>query len=374
MKMTRTASATGLIACLLLFSVPAISQGSSEQLPADDAVRLREFYRLAAQIQDQIWPAWSDVPAPLLLVTANTEFLTHHPKPPADFKPIGNDIYAHPRQFSPALLATFPAFGPPWVIVIGQPRNTTAKTSTPWLITAMHEHFHQLQGAQPSYQQGVQDLGLSHGDTSGMWMLNYPFPYEKPEVARSFAHLRELLLSAVNEPDPEKFARLTQQYKQARKQFFAQLAADDSKYFGFQLWYEGIARYTQIKVAEAAGAQYQATAEYTALPDYESFASYGAGARAETLNELKQADLAQWKRTVVYSFGATEGLLLDRMNPGWKSEYFRHPFSLDLFFKTKNDPAIRKEGSRRGSSPWREPAGEYSRNMQGSSRAAPEFG
>jgi hypothetical protein len=32
-------------------------------------------------------------------------------------------------------------------------------------------------------------------------MLNYPFPYEKPDVAQSFASLRDLLLSAVNETD-----------------------------------------------------------------------------------------------------------------------------------------------------------------------------
>ena len=32
-------------------------------------------------------------------------------------------------------------------------------------------------------------------------MLNYPFPYEKPDVAQSFVSLRDLLLSAVNETD-----------------------------------------------------------------------------------------------------------------------------------------------------------------------------
>jgi len=341
MTIQRTGIATWILVCIVLGSVPVVPQESSEQLSADDAIRLREFYRLATRIQDQIWPKWSATPVPLLLVTANTEFLTHHPKPPADFKPIGNDIYACPRQFPINLLATFPAFGPPWVIVIGEPENTTAKTSTPWLITAMHEHFHQLQGAQPGYLQGVKDLGLSRGDTSGMWMLNYPFPYEKPEIVRSFGDLRDLLLNAVNEADPKKFARLAQQYRQVRKQFFTQLAADDARYFSFQLWYEGVARYTQIKVAEAAGAQYHATVEYAALPDYESFASYGAKARAETLNELKQADIARWKRTVVYSFGATEGLLLDRMNPGWKAEYFRHPFSLDTFFETETKPATK---------------------------------
>src|SRR5437868_13397017 len=205
---------------ILLSAMLCLGQSSAQQLPAADAVRVREFYRLAAVLQDKIWPHWSDTPAPLLLVTDGGEFLTHHPAPPKDFTKIGDDLHARPRQFPTNLLATFPAFGPPSVIVIGEPNNTASKTSTPWLITLMHEHFHQLQNAQPPYFRAVQDLGLSHGDNTGMWMLNYPFPYEKPEVAQSFASLRDLLLRAVNASDREKFARLGTQYLLERKKFF----------------------------------------------------------------------------------------------------------------------------------------------------------
>src|ERR1700722_16706519 len=115
------------------------------QLPLKDAVRIHEFYRLAPQIADDVWPGWSRTIAPLLLVTSQGEFLTHHPDPPDDFERIGDNLYARPRKYSVNLLATFPAFGPQSVIVIGEPENTEAKTSTPWLITLMHEHFHQLQ-------------------------------------------------------------------------------------------------------------------------------------------------------------------------------------------------------------------------------------
>jgi hypothetical protein len=317
---------------VLLLAAAAIAQPPSPQIPMDDAIRVHEFYRLAAQIQDQIWPNWSQVPAPLLVVTPETEFLTHHPATPKEFKAAEDGFYARPRQFETNLLATFPAFGPPSVIVIGEPKNTSSKTSTPWLITLMHEHFHQLQNSQTGYFQAVQDLGLSRGDTTGMWMLNYPFPYDEPEVARAFANLRDLLLKAVNEPDKHEAEKLARKYIQARKGFFARISPDDRKYFNFQLWQEGIARYTQIKAAEAA-AQYQPTAEYTALSDFESFAAYAAKARTDTLNELKRADLSQWKRNVVYSFGAAEGLLLDRLNPKWKDAYFKHPLAMDLFFE-----------------------------------------
>lgn len=302
------------------------------RLPERDAIRIREFYRLVPEIADRVWPDWSETRAPLLLVTNDGEFLTHYPDAPDDFERIGDNLYARPRKFSVNLLATFPAFGPQSVIVIGEPENTEAKTSTPWLITLMHEHFQQFQDSQPGMMQAINGLNLAHGDQTGMWMLNYPFPYDKPEIARSFADLRTLLAAALNETNDVKFRKVAQRYAAERKKFFAQLTPDDRKYLSFQLWKEGIARYVQIKSAEAA-AHYQPTPEFAALPDYESFAHYAGRFRADTVRELSQADMPKWKRTVVYSFGACEGLLLDRENPNWRDGYFKNLFTLDPYFE-----------------------------------------
>ena len=302
------------------------------QLNQDDRVRVGEFYRLASQIQNDIWPLWSKVPTPLMLVTDKAEFLTHHPSPPSELKKIGEDWYARPRQFPVEFQATFPAFGPPSVIVIGEPANTQSKTSTPWLFTVMHEHFHQLQNAQPDYLSAVNALGLSKGDTTGMWMLNYPFPYEKPEVAQGFAQLRDLLLRVLAEKDSAAFQKLASKYVEERRKFFAMLPDDDHKYFSFQLWQEGIARYTEVRSAEAA-AEYQPTKEFAALEDYEPVSSYARRAREKTLDELKRANLTSWKRTVVYSFGAAEGFLLDRSNPAWREQYFKRMLSTDSYFE-----------------------------------------
>jgi len=302
------------------------------QMPPQDAVRIAEFYQLASQIEDGIWPGWSAIQSPLLLVTPDTEFLVHFPKPPAEFTKVSETIYSRPRQFDTQLLATFPAFGPPAVIVVGEPENTEAKTSTPWLITLMHEHFHQLQSGQPGYYSAVEHLNLNGEDKTGMWMLNYPFPYEKAEVAQGFRRLRDLLLNALREPDGKEFRRLGAAYVRERQKVFRGLSPDDRKYFSFQLWQEGMARYTQIKVAEAA-ATYQPAPEYLALPDYEPFVTYAQKARSDTLNELEHADLARMKRGFVYSFGAAEGLFLDRMRPNWKSEYFTHLLSTSALFQ-----------------------------------------
>lgn len=321
------------LAISLLLVASAVAQDKwNPQFPTEDATRVREFYRVAAQIQDSLWPGWSNIPAPLMLVTADAEFLTRHPSPPSDMKKIADDLFVRPRQFPTSFQATFPAFGPPSVIVIGEPSNTGSKASTPWLFTVMHEHFHQLQNAQPGYFDAVKALNLNKGDTTGMWMLNYPFPYQKPEVVEAFGHLRDLLLRALAEKDQTTFAEFAKQYVGERRKFFRSLSADDQKYFDFQLWQEGMARYTEVKSAEAA-AEYRPTKEFAALADYEAFSSYAGRARAKTLEELKQSDLANWKRVVVYSFGAAEGFLLDRINPNWKDEYFQQTLSLTPYFE-----------------------------------------
>ena len=61
----------------------------------------------------------------------------------------------------------------------------------------MHEHFHQLQYAQPGYFQAVAALGLSHGDQTGTWILNYPFPYTNASIGKEFAALRDQLLLTI---------------------------------------------------------------------------------------------------------------------------------------------------------------------------------
>jgi hypothetical protein len=316
---------------VLLLAISGFAQAPTPTLPQPDAVRIHEFYLLSPKIADQIWPGWNSTPAPLLLVTKQTEFLTHYPHPPADFKKVANDVYARPRQFPVNLLATFPAFGPPSVIVIGEPENTAAKTSTPWLFVLMHEHFHQLQDGQPGMFEAQDGLGLSRGDTTGMWMLNYPFPYKQPEVMHSFSVLRDSLLAALAERDHAAFLTAANKYAAERKKFFAQLSNDDRKYLSFQLWKEGIARYTQVRAAELA-AKYQPTAEYRALPDFQSFSEYASTARNESLKELRKVDLATDQRVAVYSWGAAEGFLLDWLNPRWKEGYFKNLFTLDPYF------------------------------------------
>jgi hypothetical protein len=65
-----------MVAVVLLLAA-AKGQSAPSCLPLNDTIRMAEFYRLAPLIEDKIWPDWSKVSAPLLLVTNDFEFLTH---------------------------------------------------------------------------------------------------------------------------------------------------------------------------------------------------------------------------------------------------------------------------------------------------------
>jgi hypothetical protein len=172
-----------------------------------DRVRLREAYRVAGELGDRIWPGWHDAPFALLLVTPDYEYLVRHANPSSDFTSmvgdtlLGGAVYFRKRTFPTAMQATFPAVNGVNTIVIGQAELTADKTSTRWVLTVLHEHFHQLVYSQPDYYAGVEKLGLAHGDKTGMRMLKYPFPYDSARVGEKFTAMTHALLDALAQTD-----------------------------------------------------------------------------------------------------------------------------------------------------------------------------
>jgi hypothetical protein len=323
---------------LLLGASSTLGQEAGPQLRADDRIRMRESFRMGEKLGDRIWKGWSKAPFAVLLVTPEYEFLVRHPQPTKDFVSIGYDpllkseVYFRKRVFQPTLLATFPAVGGVSTIVIGQPENTEAKTSTRWVVTLFHEHFHQMQDSQPDYYKDAGQLGLARGDETGMWMLNFPFPYEKPEVKEQFSVMSRALSDALHASQGKDFDSKLSIYLAARERFEQLLAADDYKYFSFQLWKEGVARYTEYRIAKEAAARYKPSREFAALKDFTPFADDASQLRQRIISDLSQMSLDRRQRTAFYPFGAAEAMLLDRANPNWAKRYFTEKFFPDKFF------------------------------------------
>ena len=303
-----------------------------------DRIRISDAFRIYERFGTRIWSSWNDAPFALLLITDDHEFLFRHPKPSDEFLLVRYDsllqcsVYVRPRQFPLNLLATFPAIGGISTIVIGQPENTEASQSSRWVLTVLHEHFHQLQQSRPEYYANVQKLNLSGGDQTGMWMLNYPFPYDSSDIVRQFAFAGRKLREAVTSPNPEFVLRYGQ-FREFRDELKELLGANDYSYVSFQLWQEGIARYTELTLARILADEYTPADEFRALDDYVPFREVNRQLRSTTIRALGNlASLPKSRRVAFYPFGAVEGLLLDRVNPAWRERYFSEPFFLERYY------------------------------------------
>jgi hypothetical protein len=300
-----------------------------------DRIRIAEAFRIGEKLQDQLWTGWRAAPFSLLFVTDENEFLIRHPKPNDEFRSIGYDkllrseVFVRPRKFQPNLLATFPAFGMSPVIVIGKAENTSDKTSTRWVFVLLHEHFHQLQYSQPDYYTRVNALDLSGGDTTGMWQINFAFPYEKTDVAKKFKEASMLLLETYRAPNEKARNEGLGRFYISRNELRSMISPADYRYMSFQNWQEGIARYTQYRMAELASRKLKPSRAFRKLSDFTTFQAEADRLLKMTLDELRDLDLAEWKRTVFYPFGAVEGLILDQTDPRWRIRYLESKFSLD---------------------------------------------
>lgn len=311
--------------------------GQRPVLPREDEIRLAEAFRLADSVQDRIWANWSEAPFALLLITSEYECLIGHPHATNNFDTLGYDANLHrlvlvrKRLFPTNLLATFPAINSMTTIVVGQSANTNVSSSSAWVVTILHEHFHQYQQSQPDYVDATNALGLSRGDKTGMWMLNYPFPYDSIVVDTAYAAMSRSLLKAINSQQRDQPKQL-KVFLTSLERFKLSLSPDDFNYFSFQCWQEGVARYTELRVAELAASRFTPSNAFRSLRDYKPFGEVADSIRSGILNELANPSLANSRRVGFYAFGSGEALLLDKVQPDWKQEYFRTKFYLDRYF------------------------------------------
>ena len=339
-----------ILALVLFLFAPLVSAQTNPHLNDIDRVRLAEAFRIGDALGNRVWPGWNKAPFAVLLVTPNYEFLIRHPKPSPDFILInhdtllGSDVYYRKRTQAPGLLATFPVGGIP-TIVVGQAENTAAKTSTPWVVTVLHEHLHQLQYSQPGYYDEVNALGLTRGDKTGMWMLNYPFPYDWHELQLLFSQVGRSLAEALEAQPGSDFSIGLATYLEQRRELELTLSPDDYRYVSFQMWQEGIARYTEYRLASLAATRYKPTKAFRTLSDYRQFGELAETIKGGILSELTTVNLESSKRVIFYALGAGEALLLDRSNSRWRQRYLVDKFYLDRYFdldKYFKSPRVRQ--------------------------------
>ena len=333
---------SGFLCLLAGFAAPirAAAQTAS-RLPDTDRVRLAEAMRLADGLCEALWPGWGRTAFPILLVGDSAEFLVGHSRPSADFVRVGFDtllsreVWVRPPHFPRTLLATFPAVGGLPTVVIGSAEHT-GKSSTAWVLTLLHEHFHQRQYSEPGYYAGVARLGLARGDTTGQWMLDYPFPYDSIPVQQAVHRLATALRRALD-ASPRSLGTVLNAAVAARDTLRSHLTAADYRYMEFQLWQEGVARFIEYAGAEAAARREAPSATFQNLPDYEPYRAVAARTRRSLRRELEQISLGEQRRVAFYPLGAAIALLLEKTRSDWKSAYQHRPFVLAALLQNPRD-------------------------------------
>ena len=306
---------TSMLAALTLSAVAVVSTPG----PApEDARNIALATAIVQRVGDEIWPGWSKTAFQIDLLTQDGPVLVNVDRPftPPNF----------PRDLEATIeLETGP------IIIIGQPKYTQAATPLRWSVTLLHEHFHQWQYSWPDYHAATTALNLARGEKGGMWMLDYPFPYTDARVNAAYARLSSNLADALQAIGTPRFGEAAKRYLRSRQAFKALLSPDDYKYFAFQCWQEGTARYTEIRVAQLAARAHGSDPSF--LTDAQSAALMRmSGAIYWSVQQrLRTIPLRVDKRIDFYAVGAGEALLLDQLAPGWHGRYLDRAMDLRAF-------------------------------------------
>ena len=305
-------------------------QLASPQLSRQDAVRIAETYNLWKSLGDRIWEGWTNVPMPLVYITSDYEYAIGFPRPLPGFQPsepselINQPIQTRKRILEPNLAASYPFEGVQ-AVIIGTPA-ALEKSSTVWSLTATHEMFHVLQHSRGANEK-TKSLALG-SESDASWQLNFPFPYKDQNVMR-LIHLQSypiyLALNSTEESELKYDAGAAVEAVRVYQSILQGNSADNRfyKYSQFQEWTEGIAFYTEYKMAEAAAnGNYQPAETFRQLPDYKSYKQTWDENYKGRIFLVKHAGRAAQSRTTFYHVGLGKGLLLDRLMPDWKTRYF----------------------------------------------------
>lgn len=324
---------------LVCGSTPPVTldQRTPVQLRREDGALITEAFNLWKQLGEKIWAGWTKIPMPLLYITDEWEYAIGFPKAMQSFQPLKHnteltwDIQTRGRVLSPELSASFDIQGVN-AVVIGTP-YALKKSPGAWAITAAHEMFHVLQSARGSVRK-VRALKLGP-ETDASWQLNFPFPYNDADVMR-LIHLQGypiyLGITDTEEADIKYNTGTAVEAIQVYRSFLKSQAPDERFYWysQFQETIEGIGRYTEYKMAEAAAdSGYQPTEAFRRISDFKGYKQVWEESYKNQLFPIKHAGRAMRSRTTFYYLGLGKGLLLDRIMPDWKARYFAPDVWLD---------------------------------------------
>ena len=321
-----------LVAVVLGLAFSGGTFGDAPPLAEVQRIRLEEAFHLVERLGQRVWPEFEADGAPVLLIAGKTEYVLNQERAPRGFSAVAGDrfrnrpVFARPAERSPQLLATFPIDGIS-TVVIGTAEQTD-RSPTTWVLTVAHELFHVFQaGRGMNAKIAALEIGPPEDP---MWHLEFPFPYEDPDVQRAM-HLLGYNLYRTARPgadDPSSIAYDARTSYEALGNLFLLLDLrynDDrnANYLRYQTAKEGVARYFEYRIAEeAAGSGYRPLESFARSEGFVPYREVWEDRYASELNQIKHAGRVSRSRLEFYSLGLGLALTLDRLDADWKSRYF----------------------------------------------------
>ncbi|WP_239807233.1 hypothetical protein [Croceicoccus hydrothermalis] len=308
---------------MLVIVAAAIASVTNPLLPPDDDRQMiAEAQAIVRTNGDRVWEGFSQAPLPILLIGPDQETLFCG-APAPDFSPAGFDsvtncaMQTRPREL-PVDLSAATYIGDQQVIMVGVP-DALGMSRDEWIVTILHEAFHQYQSTLPGYIAAVDRVREMFGGDSSQWMLDYPFPYADSEVENAFKEMTGSALRYLEATSSFERHLATSDYIDARKDAKRAASLKDWAYFEFQAGQEGVARWSEQELGALVA---------TSHPSIAAVAEDGRLGLAASLRAIDRDGLGMWKRSAFYVLGAIEAEMLHQLDPAWQRQYVNAPFSL----------------------------------------------
>ncbi len=330
-----------------------------ERLSEMDKARLVELEGLRRQLGGRVWPGWDAADIPTILYNEEYAFLVGVPDPtdgwikvPANEKRGGpwetvpGDTFQGQEYYRQRLTgsgATPQAFtvrvGDHWVAsmttkdwtrikLVGMIREEmppplaavfpyglmVGTFNSDWHITAvLHESFHAFQGTVAPERLEAAERATA---------VETRYPWDDGAFQAAWGREVDLLAEAVESESAAEVRELAQEFltqREARRADHA-LGPDLVAYEGHREWSEGLAKYVELSIWQQAflAQDYEPNPALAADEDFEAYATFEAHWGQEVAQLRRQgSDLSD---VTFYYTGWAQGVLLDELMPGWKSE------------------------------------------------------
>jgi hypothetical protein len=185
-----------------------------------------------------------------------------------------------------------------------------------------HESFHAFQGINAPTR-------ITAAERAASMEADYPWENEAQQAA--WKEELDLLWRAVNADSDRQASELVRQFLAQRRERRA-IQALSSEYIDYERkreWLEGVAKYAELSMGLTAyrADAYQPVPEIEDIPDFDDYENQERF-WDQQINEIKRQSNQPGESRFYYS-GMAQAILLDRLQPGWKANYWHESIWLE---------------------------------------------